>query len=112
MNMHSVLTANAFVLLPIRFFVCLDDSIVGQVGNLRPIGNRPARSTYSHERSPSPFAACCYVGQAILPAAAFQAALPRGRAARPQYWLRHGEARRLKAGGSQDWLLHTGAKLL
>ena len=39
------------------------------------------------------------VGRASLPAAAFQAALPSGRAPVP------GE-RRLKAGGSQDWLPH------
>src|SRR5258708_39041769 len=37
---------------------------------------------------------CCHlVGQALLPAAAFQAA----------------SARRLKAGGSQDWLPHTAS---
>jgi hypothetical protein len=85
--MHSVSAACAFV---------------GQVGNLRRIVNPPASSSYNLP----------YVGQAILPAAAFQAALLRGRKAVPQYWLRHSEARRLKAGGSQDWLPHTGAKVL
>jgi hypothetical protein len=51
-------------------------SFVGQVVNLRPIVNRP-----------------CFVGQAILPAAAFQAALPGS--------LKVG-APRLKAGDSQS----------
>jgi hypothetical protein len=40
------------------------------------------------------------VGRAILPAAAFEAALPTDCRA-----VAHGE-RRLKAGGSQDWLPH------
>jgi hypothetical protein len=40
------------------------------------------------------------VGQAILPAAAFQAAFPV-----PARILARGK-RRLKAGGSQDWLPH------
>jgi hypothetical protein len=40
------------------------------------------------------------VGQAILPAAAFQAALSFDALALPL------EARRLNAGGSQDWLPH------
>ena len=41
------------------------------------------------------------VGQAILPAAAFQAAL----SGQPES-LRSVAPRRLKAGGSQDWLPH------
>jgi hypothetical protein len=41
-----------------------------------------------------------HVGQAILPAAAFQAALS-GQARIPEV-----VRRRLKAGGSQDWLPH------
>jgi hypothetical protein len=63
------------VLLSISFVARRDDFIVGQVGNLRPIVNRPAGSAHSAEGSPSPLATCRYVGQAILPAAAFQAAL-------------------------------------
>ncbi len=44
------------------------------------------------------------VGQAILPAAAFQAALSEdARVFIP-------EKRRLKAGGSQDWLPHNGQR--
>src|ERR1035437_5549368 len=45
-----------------------------------------------------------FVGQAILPAAAFQAALARHvRVSAPR-------GRRLKAGGSQDWLPHNAAE--
>jgi len=46
------------------------------------------------------------VGQAILPAAAFQAAVPDGA---PIFKLGR---RRLKAGGSQDWLPHFLTKQL
>jgi len=80
-----------FGLLSIPFFARRDD-FVGQVVRctllVRPIVNRSAR-----------FAACRFVGQAILPAAAFQAApgLARNLAC---------GSRRLKAGGSQDWMPH------
>ena len=70
------------VLLSISFVARRDDFIVGQVGNLRPIVNRPAGSAHSAEGSPSPLATCRYVGQAILPAAAFQAALGPGTKSR------------------------------
>jgi hypothetical protein len=43
----------------------------------------------------------CFVGQAILPAAAFQAALPAMHVRVPDP-----SGRRLKAGCSQDWLRH------
>jgi hypothetical protein len=46
------------------------------------------------------FAACRNAGRAILPAAAFQAALSRRCASCRT------SKRRLKAGGSQDWLPH------
>ncbi len=36
---------------------------VGQVGNLRPIVNRPVGGAYRSQGSPAPFAACRYVGQ-------------------------------------------------
>jgi hypothetical protein len=65
---------SAFVLLFICFFARRDDSIVGQIVNLRPIGNRPAGSAYRSQGSPAPFAACRYAGQPILAAAGFQPA--------------------------------------
>jgi hypothetical protein len=51
-----------FVLQPIPFFARRDD-FVGQVGNLRPIGNRPACSARNSGPTPAQFAACRYVGQ-------------------------------------------------
>jgi len=66
-------------------------SHVGQVGNLRRIGNPPAGIAHNSGETNR------NVGQAILPAAAFQAALSaHARASK----------RRLKAGCSQDWLPH------
>jgi hypothetical protein len=50
------------------------------------------------------FAACRNVGQAIVPAAAFQAALSALR--EPSYLSK----RRLKAGCSQEWLPHNAPR--
>jgi hypothetical protein len=51
-----------FVLLHSRFFARRARISVGQVANLRPIGNRPAPSTHECR---GPFAACRYVGQVV-----------------------------------------------
>ena len=51
-----------FVLQPIPFFARRDD-FVGQVGNLRPIGNRPACSARNSGPTPASFAARRYVGR-------------------------------------------------
>ena len=48
-------------------FVARRDDFVGQVGNLRPIVNRPGGSNRDAGDTPAPFVACRYVGQAILP---------------------------------------------
>ncbi len=47
----------SFVLLSICFYPRRGESIVGQVGNLRPIVNRPAGSAYRSQGSPARIAA-------------------------------------------------------
>jgi len=89
------------VLLPIPFFARRDDFVCGA-------GCQPAADWQSAcpgrpqslRTDGCPSAACRYLGRQSCLAAAFQAALSeQARVFLP-------EARRLKAGGSQDWLPH------
>src|SRR6202041_3230245 len=60
---HALVRAG-FTLSTINLFLRAPRRFLGKVGNLRPIGNRPAAGIFwAQGETPAQFAACRYVGQ-------------------------------------------------